>query len=307
MSRIAYVNGRYVPHADAAVHIEDRGYQLADGVYEVCEVAGGRLVDERLHLVRLDRSLRELRIRWPMPPAALGVVMREVVRRNRVVDGLVYLQVTRGVARRDHAFPAAAVTPSLVVTARSLPLAPREARARTGVSVITLPETRWARVDIKSVGLLPNVLAKQQARDAGAFEAWFVDGDGYVTEGASTNAWIVTAGGALVTRPADNAILRGVMRTVVVNVAQAVETPLEERRFTVAEALAAREAFLTSSTAAVTPIVKIDGANVGNGVPGPVAARLRAALRTAVEVAPAWSTGQALPTFDRLDNIAPQK
>jgi len=291
MSRIAYVNGRYVPHADAAVHIEDRGYQLADGVYEVCEVAGGRLVDERLHLARLDRSLRELRIRWPMPPAALGVVMREVVRRNRVADGLVYLQVTRGVARRDHAFPAAAVPPSLVVTARSLPLAPREARARTGVSVITLPETRWARVDIKSVGLLPNVLAKQQARDAGAFEAWFVDGDGYVTEGASTNAWIVTAGGALVTRPADNAILRGVMRTVVVNVAQAVATPLEERRFTVAEALAAREAFLTSSTAAVTPIVKIDGANVGNGVPGPVAARLRSALRTAVEVAPAWSTG----------------
>jgi len=291
MSRIAYVNGRYVPHADAAVHIEDRGYQLADGVYEVCEVAGGRLVDERLHLARLDRSLRELRIRWPMPPAALGVVMREVVRRNRVADGLVYLQVTRGVARRDHAFPAAAVPPSLVVTARSLPLAPREARARTGVSVITLPETRWARVDIKSVGLLPNVLAKQQARDAGAFEAWFVDGDGYVTEGASTNAWIVTAGGALVTRPADNAILRGVMRTVVVNVAQAVATPLEERRFTVAEALAAREAFLTSSTAAVTPIVKIDGANVGNGVPGPVAARLRSALCTAVEVAPAWSTG----------------
>jgi D-alanine transaminase len=291
MSRIAYVNGRYVPHADAAVHIEDRGYQLADGVYEVCEIAGGRLIDERLHLARLDRSLRELRIRWPMPPAAIGVVMREVVRRNRVADGLVYLQVTRGVARRDHAFPAAAVPPSLVVTARSLPLAPREARARTGVSVITLPETRWARVDIKSVGLLPNVLAKQQARDAGAFEAWFVDGDGYVTEGASTNAWIVTAGGALVTRPADNAILRGVMRTVVVNVAQAVGTPLEERRFTVAEALAAREAFLTSSTAAVTPIVKIDGANVGNGVPGPVAARLRSALRTAVEVAPAWSTG----------------
>ena len=275
MSRIAYVNGRYVPHADAAVHIEDRGYQLADGVYEVCEVAGGRLVDERLHLARLDRSLRELRIRWPMPPAALGVVMREVVRRNRVADGLVYLQVTRGVARRDHAFPAAAVPPSLVVTARSLPLAPREARARTGVSVITLPETRWARVDIKSVSLLPNVLAKQAAREQGAREAWFVDPQGRVTEGSSSNAWIVTRDGKVVTRQADHGILKGITRTVVLDAIAAQGLKLEERAFTLEEAQAAREAFITSASQIVLPVVKIDGRPVGNGAPGLIASALR--------------------------------
>jgi D-alanine transaminase len=307
MSRIAYVNGRYGPHARAAVHVEDRGYQLADGVYEVCEVVAGRLVDERLHLARLDRSLRELRIRWPMAPAALGVVLREVVRRNRVVDGLVYIQVTRGVAPRDHAFPTAPVAPTLVVTAKTLARAPRDARAEKGVAVLSVPETRWARVDIKTVGLLANVLAKQQAREAGAFEAWFVDRDGFVTEGASTNAWIVTGQGTLVTRPADNGILRGVMRTVLVGVAARTGVRLEERPFSLQEALAAREAFLTSATAAVTPIVKINGGNVGDGRPGPVAAGLRAALRAAVEIAPVWSTPMALPTFDQPDNFAPQK
>jgi D-alanine transaminase len=290
MSRIAYVNGRYLPHAQATVHVEDRGYQLADGVYEVCEVMGGRLVDERRHMARLDRSLAELRIRRPMTPAALGVVLREVVRRNRIVDGLVYLQVTRGVAPRDHAFPASAVPPAMVVTAKSLPLAPRDDRAARGVTVITVPDNRWARVDIKTIGLLPNVLAKQQAREAGAFEAWFVDADGFVTEGASTNAWIVTADRALVTRPAETGILRGITRTVLVDVVTGEGFHLEERRFSVAEALAAREAFLTSATAAVTPIVKIDGKAVGTGKPGPLAAQLRRAFRRAVEIAPAWST-----------------
>lgn len=290
MSRIAYVNGRYLPHALATVHVEDRGYQLADGVYEVCEVMGGRLVDEPRHMARLDRSLAELRIRWPMTPAALGVVLREVVRRNRIVDGLVYLQVTRGVAPRDHAFPASAVPPAMVVTAKSLPLAPRDDRAARGVAVITVPDNRWARVDIKTIGLLPNVLAKQQAREAGAFEAWFVDADGFVTEGASTNAWIVTADRALVTRPAETGILRGITRTVLVDVVTGEGFHLEERRFSVAEALAAREAFLTSATAAVTPIVKIDGKAVGTGKPGPLAAQLRRAFRRAVEIAPAWST-----------------
>ena len=290
MSRIAYVNGRYLPHALAAVHVEDRGYQLADGVYEVCEVMGGRLVDERRHMTRLDRSLAELRIRRPMTPAALGVVLREVIRRNRIVDGLVYLQVTRGVAPRDHAFPASAVPPAIVVTAKSLPLAPRDDRAARGVAVITVPDNRWARVDIKTIGLLPNVLAKQQAREAGAFEAWFVDADGFVTEGASTNAWIVTADRALVTRPAETGILRGITRTVLVDVVTGEGFHLEERRFSVAEALAAREAFLTSATAAVTPIVKIDGKAVGTGKPGPLAAQLRRAFRRAVEIAPAWST-----------------
>jgi D-alanine transaminase len=297
MLRIAYVNGRYLPHADAAVHVEDRGYQLGDGVYEVCEVSGGRLVDERRHMARLDRSLRELRIRWPMAPVALGVVVREVVRRNRVVDGLVYLQVTRGVAPRDHAFPAAAVSPALVVTARSIPIASRDARAAKGVAVITLPDNRWARVDIKTIALLPNVLAKQTAHEAGAFEAWFVDGEGFVTEGASTNAWIVTTDGRLVTRPADTGILRGVTRTVLLEVATGEGLRLEERPFSVAEALGAREAFLTSATTAVTPIVRIDGKNVGDGRPGPLAIRLRPALRAAAEIAPAWSSPPSQPNI----------
>lgn len=295
MSRIAYVNGRYLPHADAAVHIEDRGYQLGDGVYEVCEIAGGRLVDERLHLGRLARSLRELAIAWPMPPEALGVVLREVVRRNRVADGLVYIQVTRGVAPRDHAFPTHPVAPALVVTAKSLPRKAREERARTGVSVFTVPETRWARVDIKTIGLLPNVLAKQRAREEGAFEAWFVDKDGTITEGASTNAWIVAGDGTLITRPADTGILRGIMRTVLVATAERSGVRLDERPFTLQEALAAREAFLTSATAAVTPIVKINGQDVGDGRPGPVAASLRAALAGAVEIAPAWAAPIVLP------------
>ena len=295
MLRVAYVNGRYVPHAEAAVHVEDRGYQFGDGVYEVCEVSGGRLVDERRHIARLDRSLAELRIRWPMTPAALGVVLREVVRRNRVVDGLVYLQVTRGVAPRDHAFPVAAVSPALVVTAKSIPIASRDARAAEGVAVITVPDNRWARVDIKTIALLPNVLAKQMAHEAGAFEAWFVDREGFVTEGASTNAWIVSADGGLVTRPAETGILRGVTRTVLLDVAAGEGLRLEERRFSVAEALAAREAFLTSATTAVTPIVRIDGKNVGNGRPGPLANRLRPALRAAAETAPAWSSPLSQP------------
>jgi D-alanine transaminase len=297
MLRIAYVNGRYLAHADAAVHVEDRGYQLGDGVYEVCEVSGGRLVDERRHMARLDRSLRELRIRWPMAPAALGVVLREVVRRNRVVDGLVYLQVTRGVAPRDHAFPAPVVSPAIVVTAKSIPIASRDARASKGVAVVTVPDNRWTRVDIKTIGLLPNVLAKQSAHEAGAFEAWFVDGRGFVTEGASTNAWIVTSDGGLVTRPAETGILRGVTRTVLLDLAEGEGLRLEERPFSVAEALAAREAFLTSATTAVTPIVRIDGKNVGDGRPGPLAIRLRPALRAAAETAPAWSSPSSRPNI----------
>ena len=271
MSRIAYVNGRYVPHAEAAVHIEDRGYQFGDGVYEVCEVRDGALIDETRHLARLARSLRELRIRWPMSDAALKVVLRETIRRNRVRDGIVYLQVTRGVARRDHYFPPESVAPALVVTARSSDRAKVEATAAAGASVITLPENRWPRVDIKSIGLLPNVLAKQQARDAGAREAWFVDADGFVTEGGSTNAWIVTAAGAIVTRPADAGILRGVTRATVFDMARELGLTIEERAFSVDEAKAAREAFITAATTIVTSVIAIDGAPVGDGAPGPFA------------------------------------
>lgn len=275
MSRIAYVNGRYVPHAEANVHIEDRGYQFADGVYEVCEVMDGRLVDEPRHLGRLWRSLSELKIRAPMSEAALKVVLRETVRRNRVRDGIVYLQVTRGVARRDHYFPAASVAPAVVVTSRSFDRAKNDVGAEAGVKVITVPENRWDRVDIKSVGLLPNVLAKQQAKEVGAKEAWFVDVDGFVTEGGSTNAWIVDARGVLITRPADKGILRGVTRTTLVDMARDLQIRVEERPFTVTEAKAAREAFMTAATALVTPIVAIDGEPVGDGRPGPLALELR--------------------------------
>jgi D-alanine transaminase len=275
MARIAYVNGRYVPFRDAAVHVEDRGYQFADGVYEVCEVRAGQPVDVARHLARLQRSLDALRIRMPMPEAALNIVLRETLRRNRIHDGIVYLQVTRGVARRDHAFPAADTAPSVVVTARRLDLAGNDKTAASGIAVITVPETRWARVDIKSVALLPNVLAKQAAREQGAKEAWFVDAEGRVTEGSSTNAWIVTQDGKLVTRPADHTILRGIARTVLLDAIAAEGLALEERPFTVAEAYAAREAFVTAATQTVMPVVRIDGRPIGGGVPGPIAGALR--------------------------------
>jgi len=275
MARIAYVNGRYRPLRDACVNVEDRGYQFSDGVYEVCEVRGGRLIDQRRHLQRLLRSLGELQIRLPMSLPALGMVLRETVARNRVQDGIVYLQITRGVARRDFSFPAADTPPSVVVTARSLDPAANEKIASSGIEVVTVPDNRWGRVDIKTVSLLPNVLAKQAAREQGAREAWFVDRDGRITEGSSSNAWIVTGEGKVVTRPADHAILRGITRTVLLDAISAQELTLEERSFTVEEAYAAREAFLTSASQIVMPVVRIDSKPIGNGAPGLVAAALR--------------------------------
>lgn len=285
MSRIAYVNGLYVPHADAVVHVEDRGYQFADGVYEVCEVRGGHMVDERRHMERLVRSLDAIHIAMPMPLAALGIVLRETIRRNRVRNGFVYLQITRGVARRDHYFPEPAVPPSIVVTARPADPAKGEATAAQGIAVITVPDNRWERVDIKTIGLLPNVLAKEAAKQAGAREAWFVDASGHVTEGGSTNAWIVTAEGRLVTRPAESGILRGITRTVMMEVAEKLQLRVEERAFTVAEALAAREAFVTSATNFATPVVRIDGRPIGDGRPGPVARALRENYHKSAEIA----------------------
>jgi D-alanine transaminase len=275
MSRIAYVNGRYLPLATATVNVEDRGYQFSDGVYEVCEVRGGRLIDERRHMERLARSLSELRIAMPMSLRALGVVLHEVVRRNRVRWGIVYLQVSRGVSRRDHAFPPAGTAPSIVVTARNMDFAAADKMADNGVAVISVPENRWERVDIKSVSLLPNVLAKQAAREQGAREAWFVDKQGYVTEGSSSNAWIVTRDGKVVTRQVDHGILKGITRTVVLDVIAAQGLALEERPFTMDEAYGAREAFITSASQIVLPVVRIDGRPVGNGAPGLVASALR--------------------------------
>jgi D-alanine transaminase len=275
MSRIAYVNGRYLPMRDAMVHVEDRGYQFADGVYEVCEVRAGRLIDERRHIERLKRSLNEIRIRMPMSAAALGVILREVIARNRIGYGIVYVQVSRGVARRDHAFPSPQVEPSLVVTARALNFARNAALAERGIAVISVPDNRWGRVDIKTVGLLPNVLARQAAIEQGARDAWFVDKDGAVTEAASANAWIVTQAGKLITRHADHAILRGITRTVLFDAIRAQNLAVEERVFTLEEAYAAGEAFITSASQIVLPVVRIDGRPIGNGKPGPVATALR--------------------------------
>jgi D-alanine transaminase len=276
MSRIAYVNGRYLPQRAAAVHVEDRGYQFSDGVYEVCEVRGGCMIDQRRHVARLKRSLQELRIEMPMSEAALAIVMHECIRRHRVRDGIIYLQITRGVAPRDHGFPPPGTRPSVVVTAHGIDVAGNERIAADGVAVITVPDNRWQRVDIKSISLLPNVLAKQAAREKGAKEAWFVDGTGHITEGSSSNAWIVTRNGKVVTRPADNGILRGITRTVLIGVIRAQGLEFEERPFTVEEAYGAREAFLTSASQIVMPVVRIDDRPVGNGAPGSVATALRA-------------------------------
>jgi D-alanine transaminase len=273
MSRVAYVDGQYQPHRSATVHIEDRGYQFADGVYEVLAVVGGALLDEGPHLTRLKRSLAELQIPAPMSNAGLRSVMCEVIRRNRVRDGIIYVQITRGVATRDHAFPVTA-RPVLVVTSRrKKPIDPRA--VDRGVAVITIPDIRWQRCDIKTVALLPNVLGKQRAKKAGAFEAWQVDREGEISEGAFTNAWIVTSDATVLTRQADNAILNGITRFAVLAIIRLDGYGLDERPFSVAEARSAREAFLTSTVVDLLPVVRIDGNPVGNGQPGPLSRKLR--------------------------------
>lgn len=275
MTRIAYVNGRFVAKAEAYVHIEDRGYQFADAIYEVWSLFGGKLADPEGHFARLERSLSELSIDMPMSRAALTTVLRETVRRNHIREGLVYLQISRGVAPRDHAFPNPAVRPSIVVTVSRVDREATEARARKGVGVITAPENRWGRCDIKTVGLLPNALAKQMAREAGAVEAWFVDDLGLVTEGGSSNAWIVDSDGVLRTRDTNANILRGVTRLSLLDIARQAGFTVEERPFTPDEAKSAREAFITGAGTLVLPVVNVDGNPVGEGVPGPVALRLR--------------------------------
>lgn len=276
MSRYAYVNGAYLPLSEGAVQVEDRGFQFSDGVYEVWSLVAGRLLDEDAHLARLERSLGELSIPMPMSRGALAAVLRETVRRNHLTHGLVYLQVTRGAAPRDHAFPAK-TEPTVVVTARRIDRAALARRQRDGVAVITMPDIRWGRCDIKSVSLLPNVLAKQQARETGAYEAWLVDRDGLVTEGSSSTAWIVDAAGRLRTRPLGREILPGITRHVLLERAAERQITVDERAFTVAEALNAREAFMSAASGALTPVVAIDGNKIGDGAPGPIATALRAA------------------------------
>ncbi len=274
MSRIAYVNGRYLPQPEAAVNIEDRGYQFGDGIYEVLHLYDGRFVDEDLHLGRLERSLREIHLPTPMSRAALRHVLREVARRNRVREGLVYMQVTRGVARRDHAFPARPVPPAVVVTIKRIPPYPADVD-RWGAAAVTAPDLRWARCDIKTVNLLPNCLARQAAREKGAIEAvLFEPATGMVTEGAATSFWIVDEHGTIRVRHLDHAILPGCTRAALIAELQQAGIPFEMRAFSLEEMRRAREAFLTSATSFVKPIVRIDGAPVGDGTVGPVVRRL---------------------------------
>jgi D-alanine transaminase len=275
LGRIAYVNGQFVRHGEAVVHIEDRGYQLADAVYEVWALFDGKLADAEGHFARLERSLGELRIPMPMSRAALTIVLREAVRRNRVREGLLYLQVGRGVAPRNHAFPDEPVAPSVVITVSAVNREATEAKAAKGVKVITTPENRWGRCDIKTVGLLPNALAKQAAKERGAAEAWFVDDLGFVTEGASSNAWIIDAEGVLRTRDTNANILRGVTRHTLLDVLSGEGMKVEERPFSADEAVAAKEAFITGAGSLVLPVVAVDGRPVGNGQVGPVAMKLR--------------------------------
>ena len=272
MSRIVYLNGSFVPFEEARIPIMDRGFLFADGIYEVSAVLNGRLVDHEAHLARLDRSLAEIRIANPYSAAEWTRLQEELVRRNGLAEGLVYMQVTRGVAERDFAFPKEAEPTVMMFTqVKSITRSPA---AETGVAVVTVPDLRWKRRDIKSVALLAQVLAKQAAAEAGVYEAWMVE-EGYVTEGSSSTAFIVTTEGRIVTRPLSHAILPGITRLAVMQLAQENGLALEERPFTVEEALAASEAFLTSASSFVMPVVAIDGKPVGSGAVGPQARRLR--------------------------------
>lgn len=273
MAAIAYVNGRYLPLARASVNVEDRGYQFGDGIYEVLYVHRGRLADEALHLQRLTRSLGEIELPTPISAAALRIVIAEVLRRNRITTGLVYMQVTRGVARRDHPIPSPAPRPSLVITARRKPEPPRDIADWTA-ETITLPDERWARCDIKSTNLLPNVLARTKAQRAGAYEAILYDAESKVTEGAASTVWIVTAEGRLVTRYLDRHILPGCTRAALIEALEGQGIGFEEREFSLDELRAAREIFLTGATSFIKPVVRLDGASVGNGAPGATATAL---------------------------------
>ena len=274
MPRIAYVNGTYTRAAEAAVSIDDRGYLFADAVYEVWSVFDGQLADLDGHLNRLERSLREIRIDMPMPRTSLLVVLNEVVRRNRIREGMVYLQISRGVAPRDHVFPVD-VKPAVVITAKPVDREAAAHKAEQGIKAISAPDIRWGRCDIKTIGLLPNVLAKQQAKEQGAGEVIFVDREGYVSEGGSTNVYMVGHDGVIRTRSLTANILPGVTRHNLLSVIADSGLEIREDPFTLDDAKAAKEVFISAATSLVMPIVAIDGQKIGNGTPGPIALALR--------------------------------
>ncbi|MEO1150414.1 MAG: D-amino-acid transaminase [Pseudomonadota bacterium] len=279
MARIAYANGHYAPITAPVIQLEDRGYQFADGVYEVCLVVDGALWDADGHFARLERSLEALQINYRVHRGVIETVMREVMRRNRLKSGLVYLQVTRGAASRNHHFPGPQTPPVLSITAKAYDLAANDRLAAKGVAAVSVEDIRWGRVDIKSISLLPNALAKQTAKAAGAFEAVLLR-DGCVTEGASTNVWIVDNAGALLTHPRGNRILGGITRQSVIEAARMMQIPVIEKAFSLDEARGAAEMFVTSATSLVMPVVSLDGKTIGPGKPGPMATKLRAAYKT---------------------------
>ncbi|MGB7404878.1 MAG: D-amino-acid transaminase [Pacificimonas sp.] len=288
MPRTAYVDGQLVRSAAAQVSLHDRGFLLADGVYEVGAVYAGTLFDWSLHLERLARSLSELRIDAPMSDRALTLQAERLIAKNRIVDGLLYIQITRGAAPRDHAFPAPGTRPTLVMTVKPFAFRGRPALQRQGVTAVTVPDERWARRDIKSVALLPNVLAKQAAREADAYEAIMVADDGVVTEGSSTTVWMVDADGAIVTRGLSNAILPGSKRRRLMTMFADDGREVVERTYTLDELRAAREVWLTSASSPVMPVICVDSRDIGDGTVGPMAARACKLMWEEVERQTGW-------------------
>ena len=272
MPALAYVNGRYGPVSEAGVSIEDRGFQFADSLYEVVAFLNGEFLDWGKHMWRLRRGLAALFIEGAPADAAMAAIARRLLRQSRYADGLLYIQISRGAAKRDHGFPAG-TPPTVVMTVRRFDFRQRVPQLESGISAITLPDQRWARCDLKTTGLLPAVLAKQEARRAGAFEAVFVR-DGDITEGGSTNIYMVDEAGRIVTHPLSARILPGIARDTLLQLAREAQIEIVERPFTAEEARAAPEMFLSSTTAPLLPIVKLDGDIVGSGQPGPVTRRL---------------------------------
>lgn len=276
MSRVIYVNGTYQPYHQARLHVEDRATQFADSVYEVIEVKDGHQVDQQGHFDRLARSMRELKIQPHFTMRSLGLITREVVRRNLVHNGYVYLQISRGCAARDFIFPDPERTPvSLIVLGRIKNRKNLDEKAKNGIKVITLPDTRWARPDIKTTNLIASVLARQSAKENGADEAWLYNQHDVITEGAASNAWIINNQNQLITHPADHQILKGITREGVIRAAKAVNLTYIERPFTIEEAKTAQEAFISAATNLVMPVVKIDDTTINKGNPGPITAKLR--------------------------------
>lgn len=272
MPRFAFVNGSYIRHNDATIHIEDRGLQFSDSVYEVIAFINGKMADETGHIDRLERSLSELGIHMPVTRNGLKFIMRELLRRNRLRNAMIYIQVSRGATKRDFEFPQD-IPSSLIITARLLRY-DSSVNVKNGVTVITVPDLRWKRRDIKTTMLLGQVLAKQEAIESGAYDAWMVDEDGFVTEASASNAWIVTKDGTLVTRNVTTDILRGVTRTALEKITKDLNIKFEERPFTPEEAYEGQEAFNTAASALIVPVISVNDHVIGTGKPGPITRKI---------------------------------